>query len=89
MIIEPVLRNIKAPRMQVSLNLSATNDLDEFLNYDSLKEITKWYFLNYWKRELMDIGIRPRVIKFRTKDGKRSIKLSTLSLDTILNKLYV
>ncbi|KAF2620879.1 hypothetical protein F2Q68_00040128 [Brassica cretica] len=44
---------------------------------------------NARKRELMGIGIRPWVIKFQTKDGKRSIKLSTLSLDTILSKLYV
>jgi len=55
-------------------------------NNKTIKEVT---FFGYDKRELMGIEIRPWVIKFWTKDGKWSIKLSTLSLDTILNKLYV
>ena len=55
-------------------------------NNKTIKEVT---FFGYDKRELMGIRIRPWVIKFRTKDDKWSIKLSTLSLDTIINKLYV
>ena len=36
-------------------------------NNKTIKEVT---FFGYDKRELMGIGIRPWVIKFRTKDGK-------------------
>ena len=60
--------------------------LMQWQNNKTIKEVI---FFGYDKKELMGIGIRPWVIKFRTKDGKQSIKLSTLSLDTILNKLYV
>ena len=68
--VEPVLRDSKHQECKYLLNLSATDNLDGFKLLLIIECNKRNNFLDYRKRELMGIGIRPWVIKFRTKDGK-------------------